>query len=265
MPAADSEGNMKIKSLTILAKFFITAVFCFGLFSCAGREVLKPELQPHEGPVSLNVLRQSVGFGDVKSIKAFADVTVFRKDVRQSSLNGIFAYKAPGNMRINLFGPFGLTATEILISDEIIQIFVPSRNVLYEGASPGVSFTRAMNGNFVYEMREEHDGYSLIGRSSDPGSPLTVYYFDRRYLLNRSMAFFRNGSGLMETEFSEFSGRVPGRMRLALANGLNLDIKLKEPEFDTQIDDAYFRSIEHENKQVKSFQEIFQLISPTQN
>ena len=254
---------MKTKKSHILPGFIIAAIVCLNLFSCARREVIKPELKPYEGHVNMDVLKQSVGFGDVTSIKAFADVTVFRQNERQSSLNGIFAYKTPGQMRINLFGPFGLTATEILISDELIQLFVPSRNILYEGTVPGISFTRAMNGNFIYEMQEEPDGYLLVGRSADPGSPVSaIYYFDRLYLLNRIIAIFSNGSGLMETAFSDFNGRVPERMRLAFANGLSLDVKLKEPEFDTEVPDTFFRSIEPAGKEVKAFQDVFQLFGP---
>jgi outer membrane lipoprotein-sorting protein len=251
---------MKRNSLYL---FLILTVLCAGMFSCAKREVLRGELHPYEGPVNLDVLKQSAGLGNVESIKAFADVTVLRQNEKQSSLNGVFAYKAPGKMRINLFGPFGLTATEILISEGLIQLSIPSQNLLYEGNVPGVHFTGAMNGNFVYEMKEEADGYILLGRSRQQETPVSaVYYFDRSYLLNRTMNIYRNGSDILKTVFSDFNGRTPERMRLAFANGLSLDIRLKEPELDSEIPDAYFSSIESAGKKVRSFQEIFRILLP---
>ena len=120
---------------------FVIAALCLSLFSCAGKAVLKrAEVQPYTGPVTIEILKESVGFGKVRSIKALAGVLITKQGAPAGSLNGVFGYKAPGKMRIDLFGPFGLTVTQVLISAELFQLSVPPKNVLYEWNAPGVTF-----------------------------------------------------------------------------------------------------------------------------
>jgi hypothetical protein len=242
-------------------------VLCLSLFSCAKREVVRPaEIEPYEGPVTIERLKQSVGFVDVRSIKALAAVGIFKKGEPEGALNGVLGYKAPGKMRVNLFGPFGLTVTEMLISGELFQLFLPPKNILYEWNSPEVTFTGLMNGRFRYEMIEEADMYVLLAYKKDEGNPdvAAKYYFDRTYLLNRSVSFYKDGYEVVKAEFNDFNGRLPERTRLNFRNGLSLDITLEEPEFDSDIPDEYFKPIEHGEKQVKPFQEIFKRFAPRQ-
>jgi len=58
----------------------VMAVLCLSLFSCAPKEVLRRAgPAPYEGMVTVEALQQSVGFGDVRSIKALAEVTVYKQ------------------------------------------------------------------------------------------------------------------------------------------------------------------------------------------
>ncbi len=235
------------------------AVLCLSLFSCAPKEVLRrAEPAPYEGMVTVEALKQSVGFGNVRSIKALADVTVYKQGKNEGSMNGVFAYKAPRKMRIDLFGPFGLTVTEILISGDLLQVSVPQKNILYEWNAPEVSFTGLMKGGFRYEMGEEGDMHVLFAYSTDGqnNDVAAKYYFDRTYLLNRAMSFYKDGSEVIKTEFDDFNGRVPERIKIMLSSGLVMDIVLQESEFDSDIPDEYFKTIEHGDKQIKSFEEL---------
>ena len=249
-----------------VAAFFVLTVICLSLFSCAKKEVLRrAELEPYTGPVTIDMLKQSVGFGNVRSIKALADLTLTKQGESEGSVNGVLGYKAPGKMRINLFGPFGLTMTEVLISGELFQFFVPPKNLLYEWNSPEVTFTGLMNGRFHYVMAEEGERYVLIAYHTDEQNPgiAALYYFDRTYLLNREMSFYKEGSEVIRAEFSDFNGRVPERMKLCFSNGLVMDIVLQEPEYDSDIPDEYFNAVEHGDKQIKSFPETFRLFVPS--
>jgi len=167
-------------------------------------------------------------------------------------------------MRIDLFGPFGLTVTEILMTDSFLQLYLPSKNILYEWNSPEVAFTGLINDGFRYEMSDEGDAYILLAYKTDEQNPDVVarYFFDRTYLLNRSMRFYKDGSEVLRTEFDDFNGRIPQRTRVSISNGMIMDITLREPEFDSDIPDEYFRTIEPGDKQIKSFQEIFKHFAP---
>lgn len=245
--------------------FFVVLILSLALFSCAKKEALRrTEIGPYQGPVTVEALKQSIGFGNVRSLKALAEVSITKQGEYEGGMNGIFAYKAPGKMRITLFGPFGLTLSEIVISGELLQLSVPSKNILYEWDSPEVSFSGLMNSRFRYEMGVEADGYVLLAYKSDElnSDVAAKYFFDRTYLLNREIFFYKDGSEVMKAEFNDYNGRVPERTRLTLANGLVLDIDLKEPVFDSDIPDEYFRAIEHGDKRIKSFQEIFKHYAP---
>ena len=244
---------------------FLLSVLCLSLVSCAKKETLRRvELEPYEGPVTVEVLKQSVGFGNVRSIKAFADVVILKQGEIQRTLSGVFGYKAPEKLRINLFGPFGMTVTEILISGELLQLSVPPRNVLYEWNSPGVSVAGLMNGPFRYAIAEEGEMYMLSASGSDESNAGVVaeYFFDRTYLLNRASSFFKDGSAVLKAEFNDFNGRVPERTRLSFPNGTVMEIVLREPEFDSDIPDEYFKVIDHGDKQIRSFQEVLQRFIP---
>lgn len=246
-------------------RFIIGIIFSLALFSCAKKEVLRgPEVSPYEGPVTIEILKQSVGFGNVRSIKALAGVTIFKERESQGSLNGVFAYKAPGMMRVNLFGPFGLTVTEILISGELFQFSVPTKHVLYELKSPEVNFSGLTNNGFRYDINKEGDWYVLAAyKTAEWNSELVAkYFFDGIFLLNRTVSFYYDGSEVIKADFNDFNGRVPERTRLAFSNGMVIDIALQGPEFDEEIPDEYFRAIDHGDKQIKSFQEVFQSFTP---
>ena len=245
--------------------FLVVLILSLALFSCAKKEALRRiEIEPYQGTVNVESLKQSIGFGKVRSLKAIVEVSIAKRGEDKGSMNGIFAYKAPGKMRINLFGPFGLTITDIVISEELLQLSVPSKNILYEWNSPEVSFSGLMNSRFRYEMGVEDDKYVLLAYRSDKQNSdvAAKYFFDRTYLLNRAICFYKDGAEVIKAEFSDFNGRVPGRTRLILSNGLVLEIALQEPEFDADIPDRYFRVIEHGDKRIKSFQEIFRDFAP---
>ena len=237
----------------------IVAVLCLSLFSCAPKEVLRRAgPAPYEGTVNVEVLKQSVGFGNVRSIKALADVTVYKQGKKEGSMNGVFAYKSPRKMRLDIFGPFGLTAAELIISGDLIQFSVPQKNVLYEWNAPEVSFTGLADGSFRYEMSEEGDMHVLSAYLTDAqnNDVSAKYYFDRTYLLNRAMSFYKDGSEIIKAEFDDFNGRVPERIKIMLSSGLAINIALQESEFDSDIPDEYFKTIEHGDKQIRPFEEL---------
>jgi len=244
---------------------FAVLVLSLALFSCTKKEALRHiETEPHQGPLTVEALKQSVGFGDVRSLKALAEVSITKQGEDKGSLNGTFAYRAPGKIRIDLFGPFGLTMTKIVVSENLLQFFVPSKNTLYEWDSPEFSFTGLTNSRFRYEMGPDSDGYVLIAYMSDGPEPSVAarYFFDGTYLLNRTICFYKDGSEAIKAEFNDFNGRVPERTRLTFSNGLVLDIALQEPQLDADIPAEYFRVIEHADKRIEPFEEIFRDFTP---
>ena len=245
--------------------FLTVVVISLALFSCAKKEALRrTEIAPYQGTVTVGSLTQSIGFGNVSSVKALAEVSIARQGEYEGSLNGVFAYKAPGKIRLTLFGPFGLTMSDMVLSGELLQLFVPSKNTLYEWNSPEVGFSGLLNNRFRYEMGTEDDNYVLFAyKAGGPNADVAAkYFFDRVYLLNREICFYKDGSEFIKAELNDYNGRVPGRTKLTLSNGLVLEIALQEPEIGADIPDGYFSGIAHGDKKIKSFHELLKHYTP---
>lgn len=250
------------KVLLEKASGVLTFVLLFSIFftaSCAKKQTIRAtEIEPYEGPINTEVLKKHIGFGNIKSIKSLVDVTVFRKGESAGSFNGAFAYKLPGSMKVSLFGTFGLTIMEVLLSRDILQAYIPSQNILYEWQSPGISFSSFTDDEFEYRMEEKNNRY-VLQAIREKNSVLAVeaeYIFDKTYVLNRSIIFYKYGEEIIRIDFEDFKGRVPDRTRMLFSNGSAMEISMKDPEFGADIPDKYFNPVEYGDKKVLPLQDM---------
>jgi hypothetical protein len=235
------------------------------LSSCAPKEVVRqPELEPYSGPVTVEVLKNSIGFRDTKTIKALTDVRIFKKGEPAGSFSGVFGYQAPDALKTSFFGPFGITIMEFLISRDMLQVYIPPKNILYEMRSPEISFSSLMNGKFRYTMQEEGDSYVLVAYDAAEiaAMPVLKYFFDRIYLLNRRIIIYREGEEVITIDFDGFNGKVPEKTKLSFGKSTEVRITLQEPEYDTDIPSGYFKEIEHTDKKVLPFQDLLKRFAP---
>ncbi len=264
--------------LRILVKGFLISVkylplglirillICILIFSCAKKQTIRqPELQPHTGPVTIEILKQSVGLKDIESIKSPLDVKIFRDGENAGSLNGVFAYKYPDRMRMSFFGPLGLTVTDIIISSDLLQTYIPSKNIIYEWRSPAVSFNGLRDSSFIYSMDDSGEIFILSAYKPDNGYSELVaeYIFDKKYLINRAIIFYKDGYEIIEVEFSDFIVRIPGRIDVFFPNGAAIEIFLKDPEFAAEIPDDYFMPVDSKDKYVMPFEDILKNFAPS--
>ncbi|MBI5847244.1 MAG: hypothetical protein HZB31_04730 [Nitrospirae bacterium] len=246
------------------AWFFVCLIAC-SITSCAPKELVRqPGLEPYSGPVTVEVLTHSIGFRDTKTIKALTDVRIFKDGEPAGSFSGIFGYQAPDLLKTGFFGPFGITVMEFLIAHDMVQVYVPPKNILYEMRSPELSFSSLMNGKFRYVMQEEGDSYVLLAydSASDAAAPTMKYLFDKTYLLNRRIIIYREGEAVITIDFDGFNGKVPEKTKLSFGRGTEMHITLREPEYDTDIPSGYFKEIEHTDKQVLPFQDLLKRFDP---
>jgi hypothetical protein len=89
------------------------------------------------------------------------------------------------------------------------------------------------------------------------------YLFDRTYLLNRQIIVYREGEEQVRIGFDGFNGSVPEKTRFSFANGTDMDIRLREPEYDTEIPSEYFREIDHNDNQVLPLQDLLKRFDPS--
>ncbi len=237
----------------------------FLVTSCAPKELVRqPELEPYSGPVTVEVLRKSSGFQDTKTIKALTDVRIFKDNEPAGSFSGVFGYQAPDSMKTSVFGPFGITIMEFLIVKDMLQVYVPPKNILYEMNSQEISFSSLTKGRFRFTMLEDGDFYVLLAYDSAEidAVPVMKYLFDRRYLLNRQIIVYKEGDEIITIDFDGFNGKVPEKIKLLFSNGTEMHITLREQEYDTDIPSGYFKEIEHTDKKVLPFQDILKRFDP---
>ena len=250
--------------------FFSACLFTLALLvaGCAPKKeiVRQPAIEPHTGPVTMEILKKSIGFRDIKTIKALTDVRVFKKGEPAGSFSGVFGYKAPDSLKTAFFGPFGLTVMEMLCTPEVLQVFIPSKNIIYEMLSPGLSFSSFMHDSrFRYVMEEEGEFYALSAYTDDDAAhgPVVKYLFDRTYLLNRRIIVYHSAEQAVMLSFENFNGIVPELTRLLFSNGTAMEMTFREPEFDTEIPDGFFSKIEHAENDVFPFQELLKRFAPS--
>lgn len=255
-----SRGLASCVVICVFAALSLTA-------GCAPKKeiVRHPEIEPYTGQVTVEVLKRSIGFRDIRTIKALTDVRVFRNGEPSGSFSGVLGYKAPDDLKTAIFGPFGLTVMEMLVSREILQVHIPPRNTLYEMLSPGISLSSINDGRFLYVMQEEGDFHALYAYNTADTTegPIMKYLFDRTYLLNRKIIVYRSAEEAVTILFGNFNGKVPEQARLSFSNGTDMEITLQEPEYDTEIPGGYFSEIEHGDKQVLPFQELLKRFAPS--
>lgn len=233
--------------------------------SCAKKELVRQtELEPYSGPVTVDVLKNSIGFRDTKTIKALTDVMIFKNGEPSGSFSGVFGYQAPDSLKTALFGPFGITVIEILIARDMLQVYLPPKNILYEMRSSQISFSSLMNGNVHYTLQEQGDSYVLLAFDSAEinTAPLMKYLFDRIYLLNRQIIVYKEGEEVMRIDFEGFNGKIPEKTRLSFSTNTEVHISLQEPEYDTDIPSGYFKEIEHTDKKMLPFQHLLKRFYP---
>ncbi len=232
--------------------------------SCAKKEMVRPPvLEPHTGPVTVDLLKRSIGFRDIRTVKALTDVRLYNHGEPSDSLSGFFGYQAPDNLKASFFGPFGMTVMDVLFVKDLLQVYLPRKEILYEMISPEISFSSVADGRFRYEMREHGDYYVLAACTADsPAVPVMIYLFDRTYLLNRQIVVFKGGHEAMMIEFDGFDGKAPNRLKVSFSNGTAIEMTLKEAEYDTDVPPEYFRPVGHADKRVLPFQELLKHVDP---
>ncbi|MBI5075879.1 MAG: hypothetical protein HZB62_12035 [Nitrospirae bacterium] len=234
--------------------------------SCARKELVRqPALESYSGPVTAEVLKHSIGFRETRTIKALTDVRIFRNNEPAGSFSGVFGYQAPDSLKTSFFGPFGITVMEFLIAKEMLQVYVPPRNTLYEMRSPEISFSSLMNGKFYYTVQEQGDFYVLLAYDSAEKAsvPSIKYLFDRTYLLNRRIIVYKEGEAAITIDFDGFNGKMPEKTKLSFSNGTEMEIALQEPEYDSDIPSGYFKEMEHTDKKVLPFQDLLKRFDPS--
>ena len=258
---------------------FIFILLCLILSSCAKKQVVRPpEVRAFEGPVTVEVLKGSVLFSNIDTMKSEVDVRVFKGDKKIGRFKGVFAYRFPDSMKLRVFDPFGFTAMDMLTSGTLLQVLIPQSNFLYVGKIPSLKLPPGLlysmeRGKYEYVLYAFSTGVvdpaaakAMAGMSAEAsgggGQDLELrgkYSFRRRTLQNTGVSVYKNGERFIGMAFDDFSGKLPMFMRLSFLNGFVAEMRLKEPVINSEITPRYFEPYEHKDRRVMPIQWLYRM------
>jgi outer membrane lipoprotein-sorting protein len=229
--------------ITVRAASLFLFLLLLAVSGCVKRQTVAPPvpLSPYKGPVNADVLKEHRVFQGIATLRAEVKTKVFKYDKKQGTFKGLFAYRAPNDVRLKLLSPMGLTAMEMIITSGKMQMYVPHRDTLYEGPAPRL----AMPPDAVYGMAEEEGAYVLYAfrPHSNVMEMIGKYSFQPDTLANTGVTIYRDGSSYLGVMLSEYSGKIPTVIRLSFFNGYVMELELQEPEVDVDLPDKYFEPI----------------------
>lgn len=246
----------------------IILFLCLLSFSCTKKQIVKSIEKPLEKTITVETLRDSIVFKEIKTLKSEVTVRAFKGEEITGRFNGVFVYMEPDSVNIRLFGPMGLNMTEVTITKGLFQVYIPYRNILFESRGIGTtwSFNNLLEVDFIYSLEEAEDKYILyvFKPHGNVAEIISKYAFKKHTLLNTSISFYDRGKQFMEIAFEDFSERIPRTMKIFFYHGFGMEITMKNPSLNTEIPEDYFKPISHNGKNVKPIQDLFLNLTPNQ-
>ena len=257
-----------LKSWMPFHRSAILGIIAILLVSCAPKWGFRPETGvPYEGPVTVDALRKSIVFNDLRAVRSEVKARVLRqgisgeRDKKIGKFKGVFLYLYPGHMRLRAYDPFGAPVMDMVSASGMTQVYFPGNGVLYEGRAQSIGVPDDALDDALYEMKIYEDRYVLIAH--ERGLDKREYYFNPVTLRNTGMAVYVDGKRFMMADFAAFSGPAPMRIRLSFANGFIVEMELKKPAINGEVPLRFFDPISHGDMTVLPLERLMRSSPPS--
>lgn len=259
-----------MKRTSLLLTLCIASIFI--LSSCAKRETIRQPIPKDiqiEGRVSSSTLLNRLIFRQVSSLKSEVNIEVLRNNEPVGSFGGILVYKSPGQIGARIFGPLGVTVGDMIFSGDLIQVYIPMKNIIFEGKSHGPEHLKALISNepasdIRFSIEETGDSYFLSAFKSRDGEleQTARMTFDNISLINNGIDIFSNRKSIARAKMSEYSGNpaIPYFISTDFEGGVAVNIRLVEPEINADVPDDFFVPRRHEGNDVRPLKDIKRLL-----
>jgi len=264
-----------------MKKPFLPVMAVLFVFSCAPKAVERPVPPAHPGQsaviapaqvaVTVETLKSAFILNGVDALMSEITAEVIRNGVPAGVFEGILVYKRPGFLRLRLFGPLGITAAEVFLRGNALQVYIPVKNTLYEGEVPAMPET--LPEDLLYAMEQDEGGYEPLRQGGytlysfrqapDAGAPVELkgkYIYGKNPLLNTALALYRDGKktfGFSFEDFQEAGGKViPATIKVSTAYGIGMNLRLIEPSVNNEIGEEFFEPIDREGLDVRPLREL---------
>lgn len=215
-----------------------------------------------ESPVITETLKGIIKESALKTARTIFELSLFKDGEPRGEFQGVAAFKAPDRVTFKIFGPLGLTILDLIGKDSTLQIYIPSKEDLYQGNLPkdlwlifGISEDR-----YRY-VTEETDDYYILYLLDTEENYLSIrakFYFDKIEMKQRRIDILNNGKLQFRVELNEFSGNFPLHLTLHLPSGISMVIKNKVVRLDEVPPEELFLFKDTEGREIKDIRRILE-------
>lgn len=189
-----------------------------------------------EESINPETLKDIIIKSAIKTAKTTFNLSIYKDGEPRGEFQGISAFKAPESITFKLLNPFGLTIFDLIGNDNILQLYIPSSDELYQGNLPRDLWLifGILEDRFHYVM-EEIENYYILYLLNSEGDSLSIrakFFFDKLRLKQRRIDILKNGKSNFRVEIDEFMDNFPLQMTFYFHSGISITIKHKEVKID---------------------------------
>jgi len=206
------------------------------VFSCM--QALKGPEAPLPAP---ETLISRLPAGPFETFKGRGDFSLFWAGLSRGRFNGLLVYKRPGQMRLTLLVPMGITAYEVLFRNGGLIFIDPSRQEAWRWKTAmGEIFPSAeyLKGKELQVVRTG-TGYSLHARGPDPAGPEEIYFFTGDDLSWTGSEYRLKDGETIRLEVEAFNMGIPSRFSIYLGS-LAIKAVMKKFTFNGETEESVF-------------------------
>ena len=201
------------------------------LSACAKKAAIRPPAPDYTGAVTAEAMAERIAFSNIAGMRSEVKATIYKGQEKLRTLKGALIMRMPDDMRIVLYDPFGNTAVDIVISQGILEAYVPSESTMYTGPIPSLMPPAGA------EFRLKSDNKRHLLQAVIDDKVVREYSFDARTALNSRVRVREQGMPAYRADLRGHFGTLPGAMTLSYADTLKLDLVMKDAEVVAQADE----------------------------
>ncbi|GMT48180.1 MAG: hypothetical protein IEMM0007_1746 [bacterium] len=229
--------KVPLKILTILTFFLL-------LYACAPKKAIQPERPlPIPEKITPEVLIERVDFSYIKTLRAALRVKIQQGGKAKGTFSGVLFYSHPDRLDARFFGPLRLTIMEILFNRGLLQVFIPSRDLLYSGT---IALNRLLPDHDTLEksvkvMKESDNAWLLyiLEQNGTERRVQAVYRFNKTDLSWNGLELYADGKRQVRMEIFKTEDRLPAEMDIYI-NNTSFHLQLKDITLNRDLGDDYF-------------------------
>ncbi|NOX21348.1 MAG: hypothetical protein GXO99_08890 [Nitrospirae bacterium] len=224
----------------ITNRVFIFLILFILLGSCA------PSKRPPAGyfynkGVTVESLLDVIDTGEIANFMAVVKVSVYSDGIHRGTFSGRLFYKRNSGLRAILFGPFNTIIADILVADSTVEVFLPSRGVIYKMVLP-VGYILPDKRDILKDralLKKKEDALELITVSTVTDI-FRVFVFDKNSLTWNALRVYSRGGKLFEMKIRNHIKGIPLDFSL-IYSSLKINIKLDDLQINDRVSKELFR------------------------